>query len=178
MSTTSKQAPLFHVGEWVAFDFGPRKVAAKVVEDRGRIGVHGRRIYRVRLDDESVDPSTFEVPENELETTPAPVRQSFDVTYHREGKSNLWRATTTKGRIWRGLKAQGAISFSTAGWESGDDGGFATVSVLVEVDPRFADPAFGDPVEVMPEMVQSVRKLADEMFLSRHPRAHVTHGEA
>ena len=207
MSTTSKQAPLFHVGEWVAFDFGPRKVAAKIVEDRGRIGVHGRRIYRVQLDDdrdlarvasenqgagtiassrhsrhqhleELEEPSTFEVPENELEPTPTPVRQSFHVTYDRQGKTNVWRATTERGRIFRGLKAQGAISFSTAGWEGENNEGFATVAVLIEVDPRFADPVFGDPVEAMPDMVRSVRNLADEMFLARYPRAQVKHVEA
>jgi hypothetical protein len=51
MSSTKKQPPRFHIGDWVRFDYRPKKVSARIVEDRGLLGVHGRRLYRVQLDD-------------------------------------------------------------------------------------------------------------------------------
>ena len=101
MSTVKNQTPQFHVGDWVAFAFGPKKVEAKVVEDRGPIGVRGRRLYRVQLErgQELEEPSTFEVPENELQPTSIPVRQSFHVSYTRKGKTNVWRATTKSNGV-------------------------------------------------------------------------------
>jgi len=60
-------APRFRIGDWVSFLYGPRKVLAKVVEDRGPLGVHRRRLYRVRLDVDRDESTTFEIPEEELQ---------------------------------------------------------------------------------------------------------------
>ncbi|MFI5456787.1 MAG: hypothetical protein ACHRXM_15175 [Isosphaerales bacterium] len=177
MSSAKQQAPLFHIGDWVKFDYGPKKVSAKVVEDRGRLGVHGRRLYRVQLDQELGDASSFEMPENELDATPPPVRQSYEVRYIRQGKTNIWRATTRKSDLLRGVKAEGAVGYSTAlrEGEREDDQMFATVTVLLEVDPQFGDAGFQVDPQVWREMAESAGALADEMFRSRHPRARVEH---
>jgi hypothetical protein len=45
---------------------------AQIVEDRGPLGVKGRRLYRVRLDPEQGETSSFEVPEEELEAAEGP----------------------------------------------------------------------------------------------------------
>jgi len=177
MSSTKNQPPLFHIGDWVKFDYGPKKVSARIVEDRGPLGVKGRRLYRVQLDEKLGDASAFEMPENELDATPPPVRQSYDVRYSRQGKTNTWRATTRKNDLLRGVKAEGAVGYSTAFWEGeqDDDRTSATVTVLLEVDPRFGDSEFHVDPSVWRELAERAGALADEMFLSRHPRARVEH---
>jgi hypothetical protein len=72
MSAATRPAPRFRVGEWVSFLYGPRRTQAQIIEDRGPIGVQGRRIYRVRLDLEQADSMAFELPEEDLERAKAP----------------------------------------------------------------------------------------------------------
>jgi hypothetical protein len=195
MSSTKSHPPLFHVGDWVKFDYGPKKNLGKIVEDRGLLGVAGRRLYRVLvpmtdLGEALNDPPTeqipklldaqasaFEISENELDAVPPPVRQSYEVRYIRQGKTNIWRATTRKNEVLRGVKAEGAVGYSTAfrEGEREDDQMFATVTVLLEVDPRFGDSGFHVDPTVWTEMAERAESLAEEMFLSRHPRARVEH---
>jgi len=195
MSSAKKQPPLFQIGDWVKFDYGPKKNFGKIVEDRGLLGIQGRRLYRVlvpvtvpgmALNDPpagqipkllDAQASAFEIPENELDATPPPVRQSYEVRYIRQGKTNIWRATTRKSDLLRGVKAEGAVGYSTAfrEGEREDDQMFAAVTVLLEVDPRFGDSGFQVDPNVWREMAERAGALADEMFLSRHPRARVEH---
>jgi hypothetical protein len=61
------------VGDWVSLLYGPRRVLAQIVEDRGLLGMNGRRLYRVRLDPEQGEiPTAFEVPEEGLEPAEEP----------------------------------------------------------------------------------------------------------
>jgi hypothetical protein len=197
MSSTKKPPPRFHVGDWVRFDYGPRKVSAKIVEDRGPLGLHGRRIYRVSvpvtdpgmaLNDPTTShlpeildaqAATFEVPENELETELPPVRLSYRVKYARPGSGNVWNATTTKEGVWKGVKAKGAVAYTTAHWrgEHVDDQRYAAVQVLLEVDPLLDAAALDASPQLQRELAERAEALADEMFLSRHPRAQVRHGD-
>ncbi len=67
MSATKSQPPLFHVGDWVKFDYGPKKNFGKIVEDRGLLGIAGRRLYRVLVPVSDVgealdDPPTEQIP--------------------------------------------------------------------------------------------------------------------
>src|SRR5271157_4405672 len=105
MSSVKKEPPRFHIGDWVKFDYGPKKVSAMIVEDRGLLGIQGRRLYRVQLDKELGEASTFEVPENELETELPPVRLSYEVKYISTGNTNVWHASTRKERVLKGVKA-------------------------------------------------------------------------
>jgi hypothetical protein len=66
MGTTRKKAALFRVGDWVTFRYGAGDVTAQVIEDRGPLGVNGRRLYRVRLTRDFAEPDSFELPEEEL----------------------------------------------------------------------------------------------------------------
>jgi hypothetical protein len=72
MSSTTKPASRFRVGDWVSFLYGPRRVQAQVIEDRGTLGIDGRRIYRVRLDLEDGESTSFELLEEDLESAKAP----------------------------------------------------------------------------------------------------------
>ena len=169
MSSVKKEPPRFHIGDWVKFDYGPKKVSAMIVEDRGLLGIQGRRLYRVQLDKELGEASTFEVPENELETEPPPVRLSYEVKYIRPDNTNVWHASTRKERVLKGVKAKGAVAYITT------DQRHAAVQVLLEVDPHFDEAAFAAAPSFLREFADRARAIADEMFLSRHPRARVEH---
>ena len=180
MSSVKAQGPRFRIGDWVTFLYGPKKVSAKVVEDRGPLGVHGQRLYRVQLNEDLGDSSSFEMPENELETAPAPIRVSYDVEYTRLGKSNKWSATTKRGRLLRGVKAQGAVGYSTAAWEgeTPDDLRHASVAVLLEVDPQSDQSGVAGSQDLSDNLTEQAQRSADEMFLSRHPRAQIQHRQS
>jgi len=68
MNTVKESVPRFTIGHWVSFEYGLRRVWAQIIEDRGPLGVNGRWIYRVRVDDdpESGESDRFEVPEDDL----------------------------------------------------------------------------------------------------------------
>lgn len=55
-------------GDVVSFEFGNATVQGVVTEDRGPIGMHGRRLYAIefRVDPDSDDPMTIELPAGEL----------------------------------------------------------------------------------------------------------------
>jgi hypothetical protein len=177
MNSARKQGPRFRIGDWVTFQYGPRRVSAKVVEDRGPLGVRGQRLYRVQLDEELGDESAFEMPENELDTAVSPIRQSFHVRYTRQGNTNRWVAATESGRLLRGVKAKGAVSYTGAAWEGEavEDQWHATVGVLLEIDPKLSEGGVADDPVLRRKLAERAQQLADEMFASRHPRALIQH---
>jgi hypothetical protein len=62
------QAPgKFHVGQSVRIKHGFRGMIGEVVEDRGPIGVHGRRLYAVKVRLDPWNEHTTELPEESLE---------------------------------------------------------------------------------------------------------------
>jgi hypothetical protein len=64
----------YRVGDLVGFLFGVQRAVAQVIEDRGPLGVNGRRVYRIRHLSGMDDPTDFELPEESLE----PVTLSTD----------------------------------------------------------------------------------------------------
>ena len=64
MSTT------FTVGARVRVPFGADQVTGTIVEDRGFLGINGRRLVRVLIPIEPDEPISFEIPEEELELLP------------------------------------------------------------------------------------------------------------
>ena len=63
----SKKSRLARVGDDVAFDHAGLTVTGSVVEDRGHIGVGGRRLVRVRIEmGAGVDPMFTELPDEAL----------------------------------------------------------------------------------------------------------------
>jgi hypothetical protein len=57
----------FRVGDRVRIRHGFRGMIAEVVEDRGRIGVGGRRLYAVKFRLDEWNEHTSELPEESLE---------------------------------------------------------------------------------------------------------------
>lgn len=69
MATASRALP-FHEGDRVRFDFGGHQVTGKIIEDRGPLGVRGRRLYRVELPMDPYDPHIVSLAEDETELVP------------------------------------------------------------------------------------------------------------
>lgn len=57
----------FHKGDRVRFRLGIRSVQGVVREDRGAIGIKGRRLYRVEFREELQSPSQIELPADQLQ---------------------------------------------------------------------------------------------------------------
>lgn len=60
----------YQVGDRVLVPLGARKVKGFITEDRGAIGVQGRRLYRVAIPVEPDEPISFELPESEIQSIP------------------------------------------------------------------------------------------------------------
>jgi hypothetical protein len=58
--------PQFKKGDRVSFLFGTGPVTGEVIEDRGCLGVGGRRLYGIRFEINPGDPAYIEMPEEEL----------------------------------------------------------------------------------------------------------------
>jgi len=57
-------ARTLRVGDLVSFSYGTYEVSGQIVEDRGPIGVGGRRLLRVSVQlDPTMTPTVFEIPE-------------------------------------------------------------------------------------------------------------------
>ena len=185
MSVGKKRPPRFRVGDSVSVLFGPQWVAGEIVEDRGGLGDYGRRLYRVRINRGQDDELAFELPEEDIESsddigalaqTPG-IRQEFIVTYARGAMANEWTATMKLGRLYRGIRASGAIGYTTVRWEKerqGDEN-HAIVTVLVECDPTMCDQQDRLRASALPSLKATARRLADRMFKKRHTDATVVH---
>lgn len=57
----------FRVGNNVRFLFGPNKVRGVIKEDRGPIGLGGRRLYLIQFSLEPDHPMNIELPAEEME---------------------------------------------------------------------------------------------------------------
>jgi hypothetical protein len=187
MSVRKMRAPRFRVGDVVAFLYGPQKVPGEIVEDRGPLGVYGRRLYRVRIDRGEDDTTTFEIPEEDIDgpwrpenlnETPG-ARQEFDITYIRGKKTNSWIASTKRGKLYRGVSAKGAVGYTTGRWEGEKEGdeNHAIVTVFVECDQNMCDAHSRVRAAAWPVMVKIARELADHKFKSRHPDAVIEHDD-
>jgi len=69
MTSSAKKkasARSFQVGDRVTFNLGDKQITGTIVEDRGRIGVKGRRLFAVRAKLDRVADSVIEIPAEEL----------------------------------------------------------------------------------------------------------------
>lgn len=167
----------FQVGDQVAFLYGPRMVRGEIIENRGPFGVYGDQVYLVRTALDSEGMVAIEVQEQDLEEAtaadehegaPGP-RRAYRVTYIRQQNSNTWKARITRGRIYKGVRARGAVAYTSGRWEgeTREDEKHAIVSVYLE------------PHEDESEQKRQAeaRKLSDRMFTIRHPEAVIIHEE-
>lgn len=71
MATKAKPAPAstnaIRVGDVVEFQLATSRVQGKVVEDRGPLGIGGRRIFRVEVIFDPDNTLSYELPADELQ---------------------------------------------------------------------------------------------------------------
>ena len=65
--SVSSRAPSFKVGDRVKVPFGFGKATGIVVEDRGAIGIRGRRLFQVEIPMDPYEPMALDLPEEEIE---------------------------------------------------------------------------------------------------------------
>jgi hypothetical protein len=108
-----------------------------------------------------------------------PIRLAFHVSYTRSGDSNQWDAVTELGERLEGVKAKGAVGYSTALWEgeSPKDVKHGIVGVLVEIPPEWSNHPFLDNPQIAGMFADQARTLADEMFRKYHSDAVIEHDE-
>lgn len=63
---TMTKRPAFQVGDRALLHYGREDVEVEVIEDRGAIGLHGRRLVRIRMSVTASEPLELEVAEAEL----------------------------------------------------------------------------------------------------------------
>jgi hypothetical protein len=111
--------------------------------------------------------------------SPSWARQAFTITYIRQGPANHWRASTKARTGLEQVAFTGPVSYSTARWEGQPEGDeqFATVTVVVECDPKLREQSrVSDPL-VVKRMTEDAGELADQMFRSHHPNAVIEHDD-
>ena len=142
MSTT-RTKPRFRLGDWVSFVYGARPVVAQVIEDRGRLGYKGRRLYGLRMDLENLDeiePTRIEMPEEELKpAAPPPVRGLPDkaavIRYLKEGGLKaVLRPPFPRGsnppHAWLALDAKGHVTHRFTPAQPGIGGAMVPIYAL------------------------------------------------
>lgn len=107
-----------------------------------------------------------------------PLRQSFLITYVRQGDTNRWQAATYRKEFYRGAKPQGVVSYSTALWqgEKPEDQKFAHIYVMLEVDPELDERQIFFDSSLLMSLAGQTRTLADEAFKKRNPTAEIEPG--
>ena len=63
----AKKESEIQVGQWLFLPFGRKPARVQVLEDRGRLGINGEKVFLIHVPmEEGVEPRQFEVSESEL----------------------------------------------------------------------------------------------------------------
>jgi hypothetical protein len=106
-----------------------------------------------------------------------PLRQSFTVSYVRHGDADEWRATVRMNEFYRGDQAKGVVSYSTTFRLTPESEGprLALVYVMVEVGPGIDENVILNTPNLMVQLAEQARTLADAEFRRKHPEATILH---
>jgi hypothetical protein len=183
MNNATELTPRFQPGDWVSYLVVSRRVLAQIVEDRGPLGMRGRRLYELQLEPGENGGRTIEVPEDDLDPAPAIAtaevaiennfstqnwpRQAFHVKYERSKDANVWTVRLTPVIS----SAVPPMVLGPRGWEYAGGADLDIVRVDVEYDPRLADPKANSLIWT--GLTEKARRLADAVFTFRHPKAKV-----
>jgi hypothetical protein len=103
------------------------------------------------------------------------LRQSF-TSYERPAGSNEWEATIRKGPLHRWMRPKGVVSYATHGpGDDPDDEQFATILVLLEVQPRLDERSISTNPALSTLLADQARSLADAIFRKKHREATIHH---
>lgn len=142
------------------------KIAGRVGKAEG-IRYRGTRLGNLTIEEAYVYPR------------PAiPLRQAFTVTYVRQGETDDWEATIRPGKLHRGLRHKGLVASAHAPGDRPEDHRFASVSVLIEVDPSLDEQAIAREPVIREMLLEQARSLADHRFKKDDPTATIHHHDA
>jgi hypothetical protein len=146
-------------------------IAQAAVEVRDRRVAPGATIYRGKSLGGITIGEAYIYPERRT------MRLSCTVSYRREDGTNVWKATTQMDELLSGVKAQGAVGYSTAHYEGESlaDVKHAHVMVFIAVDPRFDKSHLESFPELRRALFKQAAMMADEMFRTHHPDAVIEH---
>lgn len=68
MNVSNLRRHSLHVGDRVKVDFGRRKLAGFIVEDRGPLADRGQHLFSVEIPMDPFEPIVVELPEDEIES--------------------------------------------------------------------------------------------------------------
>lgn len=163
---------------WVTFSDiklieGNSPVAQAAIQVRNRRVAPGPTVYQGKSLGGILIGEAYIYPEKR------PMRLSCTVSYRREEGTNVWKATTRMDNLLGGVKAQGAVGYSTAYYEGESlaDVKHAHVMVLIEVDPQFDESHLSSFPELRRALLTQAANMADEMFRTHHPDAVIEHAE-
>ncbi len=106
MSAAKTRSARIRVGDWVTYAErgGLEPKAMQVIEDRGRLGVRGRRILRVTIENYECEPTETEIPEEELVSMRRPDSGALVRYFTRGGLLDMLRLHIVKTdpapRVW------------------------------------------------------------------------------
>src|ERR1700722_18334345 len=112
----------FHVGDRVTIDFGRRTLTGVIVEDRGALGVQGRRLSQVRIPVDPFEPMIVELPEDQMKAVaaetgpPRPIDKDKIIAYLVNGglvailRANISSEGRNQSRTWLCLDSLGNVT--------------------------------------------------------------------
>lgn len=98
--TTAKKSPdsqsrhPLNVGDKVRFQFGVRRITGEVIEDRGNLGVGGRRLLRIRFPITRSEDHEIELPEADVELVPLRKKATKKASRKKATKQSSRKAAT------------------------------------------------------------------------------------
>lgn len=111
MISEKRSLPRFQAGDWVVVRCEANQVQVQVVEDRGPLGMRGRRFCRVRLDQDPDEPVLFEMPEEQMELASPLDKQRIIRYLEVGGLAKILQANLLGGRsqqrVWLTVTSQG-----------------------------------------------------------------------
>jgi len=175
MSTPRSRPPQFRLHDWVSLLYGPRTVLAQVVEDRGPIGVHGRRLYRVRIELAQGESTTLEVPEEYL----GAVSEADRAAWRMAGTMAIHQTVTYFNHEKDGHGISRPWHHYLVVAKSGSKPGSGLASIIVLSQARATEIAQGpfETVVVSSGGLEAALAKAQEVLDAQHPELKKLVGE-
>lgn len=114
----------FRVGDRVTISWGSKPMEATITEDRGLLGVGGRRLYQIEIPLDPFDPIITEFPEEEIAPFDrtnghAPLRRAAIIEFFKFGGLALILRSNIAGgklqpRVWLRHDSNGNITYTFA----------------------------------------------------------------
>lgn len=166
MTTAHEESESFQVGERVKLQIGRHLLTGVVLEDRGPIGVHGRRLFRIQVETSPDEVQVIEMPAEEIERmstqqSSEPLTKPEIANYLEQGGLvAILRANMSGGRdqprVWLCRNSIGKVTH-TFERQRGDVGGETPPALAL-----YGEKLFTPKIEEVEGFLKSFGLSADE----------------